>query len=50
MTPMLKQRLAGIGILVVSYLSTRIEGDYTAAVMFAPLGAYLIVTKNKVFA
>lgn len=44
---MLKQKLMGLALIVISLATLPIENDATAAVMLVPLGIWLIVSKER---
>lgn len=42
----IKQKLLGIALIIASVASVLIEGDATAAVLFVPMGLYLLLVKD----
>lgn len=44
----LKQKVSGIVLAIAGILSIIPENDATAAVLFVPLGLYLLMTKEQV--
>lgn len=45
---MLKQKLLGLALVALGILSVFIEYDATFAVLFVPIGLYLMLTKRDV--
>lgn len=46
---LLKQKMMGISLLLISLISTFISGDGTAAVLLIPFSFWIILSKNKMF-
>ena len=45
----IKQILAGLALIVIGILSTKIDNDATAAMLLIPIGTYAIFSKEEVF-
>ena len=45
----IKQILAGLALVAIGILSTKIDNDATAAVFLIPIGTYAIFSKEEVF-